>query len=447
MRIPTVLGALGILAFLLPGGGNAPPAAGGHDRAASHPAPADGPGDPVVELQRKIDAGEVTLTFDSIRGWLPSVLKALNVPVSSQGLIFSRTSLQVDYISPWTPRAVYFNDDVYVGFVQDGPIMEVAAVDPKEGGHFYTLSQTPNEHPRFHREGTTCLMCHESKSVTEGVPGFIMRSVLTDRYGYNIEELDQGPTTDRTPIAKRWGGWYVTGTVENGVHSGNVHAPVLSHDVSDPERYLANFDMTTASDVTDLTGTFDTTPYLSDKSDLVALMVLAHQTRVHNLITLAQDEAAEAIKNQEAVLSSRGGELPASGYLPSTLSRIDGAVERLLDAMLFVREAPLPGPLHGTSGFAEEFQQRGPRDSKGRSLRDLDLQHRLFKYRMSFLVYTDAFDALPTLVKKRFYERLREVLTGKDTSDRFQGLSAGDRQAILEILHDTKPEFSAMLAQ
>src|SRR5262245_24481761 len=85
--------------------------------------------DPVARLMKKIEAGETTIAYDEQHGYLSSLLKALNVPVSSQGLVFSRTSLQVDRIAPWSPRAIYFNDDIYLGWVQGGPIMEIAAVD------------------------------------------------------------------------------------------------------------------------------------------------------------------------------------------------------------------------------------------------------------------------------------------------------------------------------
>src|SRR5262245_25004046 len=100
--------------------------------------------DPVAQLQKKIDSGEVMLAFDEQHGYLSSLLRALEIPVSSQGLVFSRTSLQVDRIAPWSPRAVYFNDDVYVGWVQGGPIMEIASVDPKLGAVFYTIAQEPD---------------------------------------------------------------------------------------------------------------------------------------------------------------------------------------------------------------------------------------------------------------------------------------------------------------
>ena len=362
------------------------------------------PADPVAKLQEKIDSGAATLAFDEAHGYLPAVLKALSVPVSSQGLVFSRTSLQVDRIAPWTPRAIYFNDEVYVGWVQGGPIMEIATADPKLGGVFYTLSQEKTDRPRFERQTHTCLQCHDSSSSTGGVPGFIMRSVVTDRYGYPVAS-DLGATTDQTAMEKRWGGWYVTGTMGDPPHMGNVFVPKLAHEIGNVQSYLAQNRLASTHDVTSLTDRFDVDPYLAPHSDAVALLVLAHQTYVHNLITRAGYEARVA-----------GGQLDA---------RAKGAADRLVGGMTFAKQALLPAPAKGTSAFAEEFQALGPRDTQGRSLRDLDLNTRVFKYPLSYLIYSDSFNALPQAVKSYVYDRLRTELS----------------QDVLQILRDTKPDF------
>lgn len=364
------------------------------------------PADAVATLQHQIDAGQVTLAFDEAHGYLPAVLKTLHVPVSSQGLVFSRTSLQVDRIAPWTPRAIYFNDDVYVGWVQGGPIMEVASADPKLGGVFYTLSQERTDHPKFERQTHTCLQCHDSSSSTGGVPGFIMRSVVTDRYGYPVAS-DTGATTDQTPIEKRWGGWYVTGTMGDPPHMGNVFVPKLAHEIGNVQMYLAQNRLVSTHDVTSLKDRFDVDPYLGPDSDAVALLVLAHQTYVHNLITQAGYEARIA-----------GGELDA---------RAKSAADRLASAMLLTKRAELPAPVKGTSSFAVDFQARGPKDSQGRSLRDLDLHDRVFKYPLSYLIYSESFNALPDAVKQHVYGRIR----------------AEAPPDVLQILKETKSDFGS----
>jgi hypothetical protein len=397
------------------------------------------PMDPVAQLQKKIDSGEVTLRFDPTHGYLGSVLQQLHIPVASQGLVFSRTSLQVEFISPWRPRALYFNDDVYVGYVQNGPIMELASVDPKLGAIFYSLQQQPSAHPTFERQGATCLQCHDSSSTTGGVPGFIMRSVYADKFGYPIETLD-GTTTDATPWAQRWGGWYVTGTHASAPTMANMIAPVVLHDIGNVPNYIANVTRPTTS-VTDLSKQLDTTPYLAPGSDIVALLVLAHQTHVHNLITEAAYEASQALYDERIAMLESGGD--PDQHSPLTMMRIKGAVDRLVRGLTMAKEAPFPGPVKGTSDFAAEFQKRGPSDSQGRSLRDLDLQTRLFKYPLSYLIYSDDFRALPDIVKNMVYQRIFAVLTGQDHSLDDSGFSAADRETALKILAQTSPDFSA----
>src|SRR5262245_45502194 len=141
------------------------------------------PTDSLARLQHKIDAGEVTLPFDSRFGYLPAILDALKISKTSQTLVFSKTSFQFTRITPETPRALYFNDDVYVGFVQGSSLLEFGAVDSKLGGVFYTLEQDNTAPPHFQREVYACLLCHDSQAITNGVPGFMTLTVLPDRSG------------------------------------------------------------------------------------------------------------------------------------------------------------------------------------------------------------------------------------------------------------------------
>jgi hypothetical protein len=386
---------------------------------SEHPAIAyadTAPTDPVARLQNAIEAGETSLAFDEEHGYLPALLSALKVPVSSQGLVFSRTSLQVDRIAPWSPRAIYFSDDVYVGWVQGGPIMELAAVDPRLGAVFYTVDQETRERPVITRQTRTCLQCHQAES-TGRIPGFIMRSTIVDRHGYPVSS-EPGLTTDRTPVGERWGGWFVTGTIP-APHLGNAMTPALKSEMGNVQSYLAKAHLTTSGTVTDLSPRFDTAPYLAPHSDAVALLVLAHQTEVHNLITAAGFQAK---------------------VTPDDRLRVEGAAERLVRALLFSRQAALPGAVSGSSGFAATFAAAGPRDRKGRSLRDLDLQERVFRYPLSYLIYSESFDALPPDVKTYVCRRIREVLDGKNTQPDFAPISDADRTAIREILLDTKPD-------
>lgn len=388
--------------------------------------------DRIAQLQAKLDAGTVTLAHDSVLGYLPALLKALDIPASSQVLVFSRTSLQTDRITPWSPRALYFNDDVYVGYVLESPFLEIGSVDPLKGGMFYTLQQEPRPRSAFQRETTTCLMCHSSKSATGGVPGFMVISTISDRHGYPITGVHEGSTSDVTPVVQRFGGYYVTGS---GPHAGNVYAPLLGHEVHDKPAFRTTFrqqfERADTNARQSLAGLFDTTAYLHGQSDLVALMVLTHQTVVHNLIMSVQEAA------REAIIEAQIGAVRYDSVKAPVTPRLRGAVDNLARALLFVKEARLTTPIRGSTTFAQDFGRHAVRDKKGRSLRDLDLGQRLFRHPASFLIYSEAFDALPLMARRAVYARLADFLEAREPSD----LTEAERTAVTEILRDTKPEF------
>jgi hypothetical protein len=248
----------------------------------------DPPNDPVARFQRRLDHGDAKLSFRKPQGYLLSVLKQLNIPLSSQGLVFSKTSSQLPLITPATPRAIYFNDDVYVGWVQGGNVMEVAATDPFQGTMFYTLDQRETAEPKFVRR-EECLQCHASPK-TLGVPGLLLRSVFSAADGTPELSLGSFETNQRSPLKERWGGWYVTGTHGSRRHMGNVWL----RDNGNPGR----LDPESGANVTSLAGRFDVSAYASPHSDLVALMILAHQTRLHNLISRVNWETRLALHEQ-----------------------------------------------------------------------------------------------------------------------------------------------------
>ncbi len=394
--------------------------------------------DPVARLLGQWGAASDSLPFDATTGWLLPVLEALNVPVSSQTLVFSRTSLQTDHIGPWAPRALYFNDDVYVGFVQNGGLVEVAAVRPSGGTAFYSVPQAPGARPAFVEESTTCLMCHESRSLTGGVAGLIMRSVLVDRLGYPVTEVHEGVTTGRTPLEARWGGWYVHGAPAAMAHAGNVRAPDLRHEVPDLRQYLKDFDFPAGPGPED-GDVFDPTPYPTPYSDAVALMVLMHQVQTHNLMSAAQQAFTDATRASGLFQPEQVEAATFEALTGPAQDRLDGAVDRLVDALVFAGEVPLPGPITSPSGFATEFASRGPFDAAGRSLRDMDLNTRVFRYPLSFLIYSEPFDHLPTLVRERIDLRLGAILDGSESGPAYAHLDADTRRGIREILADTKP--------
>ncbi len=387
--------------------------------------------DAIAKLQAKLDSGKTWLTYRPGQGYLKSVLKALDIPESSQVLVHSKTSLQRSKISPRTPRAIYFNDDVYIGWCVDGDLIEVSSVDPKLGALFYTLSQervTSPAKPRFVRDKGQCLACHASTR-TESVPGHVIRSVYVDGRGLPVPGTSTYTTDHESPIEERFGGWYVTGTHGQMRHLGNA----LVTDRFDPEK----IDTNAGANCRDLSKHFDVKPYLTPHSDIVALLVLQHQVKMHNLIARAGYETRLAMHQQREMNKALGE--PIDQMRESTYRRIKSAGEPLLRYMLFVDEAALTDPVVGTSSFAKDFVARGPRDSKGRSLREFDLQRWLFQYPCSFLIHSEAWDNLPKPMLDYLYERLWTILNGQDQSGRFDMLSTADREAILTILRETKP--------
>ena len=362
----------------------------------------------VEQLNRRLHGGE-PLSFEGPGGYLKALLAALDIPVESQLAVYSKTSLQSARISPQNPRVIFFNDSTAVAWVPGG-FIEVAAHDPRQGAVFYLLNQAPAPVPQLVRD-ERCLSCHLSTAAA-GVPGFLVRSIPTAGDGTIIPWLGNYATDHRSAVRDRWGGWYVTANRVDGPHLGNAF-------IADPNaRDLPPW--TAARHLTTLEGHLPSGTYPSPYSDIVALLVFDHQARMMNLLTRIGWEAR--------ILAEPAR--PGDFDLTSTASE-------LVDYLLFVDEAPI-GRVRGTSGFAARFASRGPRDRHGRSLRELDLDGRLMRYPLSFMIYADAFDALPADAKDSIYRRLWEVLSGRDRSSRYAHLSDEDRRAIREILLDTK---------
>lgn len=378
----------------------------------NHPSIATLPlSDPVTELSRKIEQGKVKLAFDPETGYLPAVLRALDIPLESQMAVFSKTSVQAMHIEPSNPRVIYFNDAVIAAWVRGG-FIELASHDPRRGMVFYRLDQRittyrqrgNRESPFTRRED--CLRCHMT-ATTQGVPGVLLRSVFPSPAGVPIHRAPEYDTDGRMAFDKLWGGWYVTGDSGPGPHMGNLVAADEAH----PEAMLQK----TPVHLDSLEGKCDPKTRLTPYSDIAALLVFEHQVRVMNLLTRAAWESRIALAETHTLTE-----------------RARAALNELADDLLFSGEAPLRGEIKGTSGFAEAFASRGPRDSKGRSLRDLSLRGRLLRYPCSYMIYSAAFDALPDEAKDVVYRRMWQDLSTKPSAE---------RQAIVEILRETKPGF------
>ena len=249
-----------------------------------------------------IARGQTELSFDPVRGYLASLLASLDVPVSSQMLVFSGTSLQARLVSANTPRAIYFTDDVYVAWLQGSDLLEIAALDANLGPVFYTLRQEDSDTPAFQRHTGFCLECHDTYGLSGGgVPRFVIGSGPTDARGRSATHGGWMLTTDQTPLSRRWGGWYVTGTHGDQVHAGNTVVRRAADPA--PEVEVAN------GNRTDLTGLLDTDPYLTGHSDIAALLVIEHQIYVQNLLTRVNWEVRTLLdaQSEQPGRGARGG--------------------------------------------------------------------------------------------------------------------------------------------
>jgi hypothetical protein len=388
------------------------------------------PADPVADLQARISADRSTLAYEGSQGYLKSLLKELGVPISSQSLVFSKTSFQRQWINPKSPRALYFNDDLYVGYVRGGDVLELASQDPQLGTVFYTLSQDPERRARFLRQTDNCLQCHDGTGLTLGVPGVTVRSVYPAADGQPRFNLGGFRTTWKSSFEDRWGGWYVTGEHGSLRHLGNLFFP------DEPNPDLKSL-RDKGANVTDLGKRIDIESYPADTSDIVALMVLEYQTAVHNLITRANHETRIAVAQNDEINRSLG--VPLRPLTEGSKRRVGYACEPLIEALLYAEEATLGQAVKGNSTFAKDFEQRGPLDRKGRSLRQFDMTRRMFKYPLSYLIYSKAFAGLPAEARDYVARRLKDILEGRDPKPIFAHLTPDLSREILEIVTETHP--------
>lgn len=365
------------------------------------------------------------LQYDPLgRGYLDGLLEALDIDPESQVLVFSKTSLKQRFIVPENPRSLFFNDEVYVGFVPGSSTLEIAAMDSQLGPVFFDFHQKQEAPERFEQETSRCLRCHDSYSMSGGgVPRFMLTSVLAGPDGNMVSHELSELTDTSTPLARRWGGWYVTGTHGEQSHMGNF----IIHDTS----ILRRPGYSGIGNLTSLDSLVDLSTYPRATSDIVALLVLEHQVEVQNRITrLSYDSRMQLAQGA-----------------PLDTATLDALVRPLLDSLFMAHEAPLEAPVTGVSDFAANFPlraaEKGQQDSQGRSLREFDLQTRTFRYPLSYLIYSDAIAALPDPVRTYLFSQITAVLEDAPEAPAYPHLSADQRSTIVAILRDTKPEVLA----
>ena len=371
--------------------------------------------DRVAALNRALAQRERTLARDPRTGYLRAVLEALDVPPESQLLVFSKTGVQRAYTSPQHPRALFFDRSVAIGYVPGAPMLEVAAHDPQQGVVFYTLDQAADA-PIF-RRATGCLSCHVSAS-TLNVPGIIARSNTVGDDGNVMPQLGTYDVDHRTPHPDRWGGWFVTSEEGPAPYSQRAHAGNIT--------FSGRGNTSNQVFVEWMTSAPETRGYLSPFSDISSLLVFDHQMHAINLLTRL---------NWEARVASAEGRAAASD------AAVRGLAGELAEYLLFTGEAPPSAPLTPIAAFARHLEATTPKDRRGRSFAQLDLVNRLLRYPCSYMIYSEAFDALPAPVKAAVYARMVEILSAAASPTDYRALKPEDRIAILEILRDTKPDF------
>lgn len=391
----------------------------------------------VAELSARLKSGEVKLEWKGHRGYLDSLLAALDISPFSQVLVFSKTSLQYPLIDTQKPRAVYFNDDTYIGWVQHSGIVEVMAMDAKLGMVFYTFDNR-RDLSQFDAHTGKCLVCHDSTGLTGGgTPKLMAHSSIYDLNDLNLANISgDGDVNDTTPLADRWGGWYVSGKHGDEKHLGNVR-------LKGPEE-LPRIEELRNGNLATLEALFDTTPYPTPTSDIVALLVLEHQLTVQNQLTYIRFKAPavlQRMKLADHLDVMTWAEMPEKGQ--RSLTRM---LDNLVKALFFTNAAPLKDRIDGLDEFQDAFIAQGPQDNKGRSLREFDLETKLFRYPLSYQIYAADFDTLPAYAKDYVYRQIAAVLEGRNDDAAYAHISDAQRGELLEILRDTKPEILPYLS-
>ncbi|MEM1353571.1 MAG: hypothetical protein AAGC44_11715 [Planctomycetota bacterium] len=384
-----------------------------------------------------LENGKLKNTGDDL-AFLQKMLELTGVSSHSQVLVYSLTSHQDAIIRRNNPRAIYFNDEVYIGYVPGG-VIEYSDVDPVHGTGFYVLDQTETQHPLTLHETQSCLLCHEGGR-TNYNRGLMVRSVFVRENGFPYTSSGSFLVSHDTPMKDRWGGWYVTG--EHGAirHMGNVIA-------SEPvDGGRARVDREAGANITDLSPYFDPTRYLATGSDIVALMVLEHQVEMHNLLTQGGIVINEQLARSRSIAEQLGE--PFDPAASNTLQQVlRSKAQKILQHMLYLDEVVLENPVRGDEAFTREFRANRREDAAGRSLKDFDLDTRMFRHRCSYMIYTQAFELMPELLKAAVLDRLAHGLKPETKDSLFEHLDAAEREAIHTILRETHAGYAAHIGE
>jgi hypothetical protein len=374
--------------------------------------------DPLSKLAADLASGACAIKGITGLDRLRFVLHELRVPEESQVLVFSKTSFQNPLIHPHNPRSLYFSVEAYVGYVPGGDI-EVIVQDPLLGPVFHVIEGTKAGGLKIERDLSNCISCHGTSN-TENVPGMQVRSVFSDADGHPLLAMGTRQVNHETPLAERWGSYYVTGR-SSLPHLGN--RTYVEGGATEPN----------PSDLRDLTGTLDVSKYLRPTSDIVALLVLEHQCRMHNLLNAA------TVQYRRAAYLTRALDPQADPDAGSAGRVADGMADKIVECLLFKNEADPGEGIEGGEEFQKMFEARYPRTRDGESLADFQLNNRIFKRRCSFMIYSSAFRNLPARVKSAVFGKMQAALSGDDPA--YSWLKESERKRIAAILAETLPDW------
>lgn len=391
------------------------------------------PHDAISRLEKRLASGAVKFAGDD-KQIARTLLHELQIPEASQIVVFSKTSFQRKRIEPTHPRALYFSDSCYVGWVPGG-LMEITTIDPQLGPVFYSYDPhgtLEKNAPQFTRD-SDCLTCHATSGVNN-TPGVIARSVFPNTEGEPLLRHGSEMVDFRTPFDHRWGGWYVTGQHGAALHRGNVFATERNEELV--------VDFKKGANVTNLSNFFETGNYLRADSDIVALMVFEHQLAMQNAIVQANFRCRRMMDYQRKLQHDLKEPITDEPTYESVKSVFTSSARDVVDCLLFKDEATLPDGIKGSPDFRMAFKANAKNVKGLGSLKDLSLQGHLFANRCSYLIYSESFLALPKLLKDRIYDCLDTALRSKTADERYSYIDDKERTRIVAILRATHPDLA-----
>tara|TARA_Y100000766_G_scaffold146084_1_gene125483 strand:+ start:1025 stop:2311 length:1287 start_codon:yes stop_codon:yes gene_type:complete len=383
--------------------------------------------DPVTLLMKRVQRGEVLIKEPNGKPLVERLLRELGLNKDTQVLVFSRTSLQRREVSYSNPRALYFNESVYLGWMPNGRI-EIASFDPELGPIFYFQRELDDASSPLLARSRSCLGCHAGDA-TNFLPGSLGRSVYPDKSGRSLRSIDDYRRSGHhIPLHDRYGGWFVSGNHGAMRHMGNAIASREGGKITIDREQFANLEK--------LDRFFSTEAYPAPGSDIAALLVFDHQVTMHHRLVEAAYRARQSLFDSK--LDPKETDVSKLSKGRSIDEFLEGR-DKVVDYLLFRDETPIP-KVSCDPAFQRAFSANRIADSRKRSLKDLRLDGRIFENRCSYMIYSPTFDQFPPMLKGAIYARIHEILTSPKPVEGFDYLGKDEKRRILEILHETKED-------